>query len=116
MFSNLRTEGGVSNHFIIPANVQPFDYQKQVVKIVSSTDPGLQKLALENKALVLFEFKNYVHAYKPARIEYLLDGKQQTYARDDKSTHRMLKPNPYILSKVMKFRPFEIAGPQTCSH
>jgi hypothetical protein len=116
MFSNLRTEGGVTNHFIIPAGIQVFDYQKEVVQIVSSSDHGLQKLAAEDKAMVLFEFKNYVHVRKPQQVEYLLNGCKRIYRRADKTTHELLPPNSYILTKVMRFRAFRISEPQPCAH
>ena len=45
MFSNLRTEGGRSNHFLIPATAQIFGYQRDVVQIVRSSDEYLQSAA-----------------------------------------------------------------------
>ena len=39
MFSNLRTEGGETNHYVVPSNVQIFDYQKDVVEIISFPIP-----------------------------------------------------------------------------
>ena len=116
MFSNLRTEGGTTNHFIVPATAQIFDYQKEVVEIVSSTDPLLQKLAEENKAMVLFEFRNYVHERKPARVEYLLNGERKVVTRGDNASLQVLGKNPYVLKKLMKFRPFAVSGPQPCAH
>ena len=116
MFSNLRTEGGMTNHFIVPATAQIFDYQKEVVEIVSSTDPVLQKLAEENMAMVLFEFRNYVHKRKPARVEYLRNGEKKVVTIEDQASLQALGENPYVLGKLMKFRPFVVSGPQPCSH
>lgn len=116
MFSNLRTEGGTTNHFIVPTTAQLFDYQKEVVEIVSSTDPLLQKLAEENKAMVLFEFRNYVHERKPARVEYLVNGERKVVLRGDNASLQALGKNPYVLKKLMKFRPFAVSGPQPCAH
>jgi hypothetical protein len=42
MFSNLRTEGGRSNHLIVPADWQLFDYQRELVRVVRSSDRYLQ--------------------------------------------------------------------------
>ncbi len=116
MFSNLRTEGGKTNHYIVPTGVQVFGFQKEVVEIISSTDPGLQKLANENKALVLFEFRNYVNERKPEKIEYLLNGKSHTFVRTETGALKALGSNPYALRKLMKFRPFTIEEPQPCAH
>lgn len=116
MFSNLKTEGGATNHFIVPATVQIFDYQKNVVEIISSTDPYLQSLAEERIALVLFEFQNYVHHRQPERVEYRINGERRSFKKDDSATYAALGSNPYILRKLMKFRPFALHGPQPCFH
>jgi hypothetical protein len=116
MFSNLRTEGGITNHYIIPVTFQVFPYQKDVVQIVSSSDPYLQSLAVKDKQLVLFEFSNYVHQVKPVKVEYLLNGKRNTFPFQEGSPGVAIHKNPYILSKLMKFRPFSRHEPQPCAH
>jgi hypothetical protein len=116
MFSNLRTEGGISNHYLIPADVQIFDFQKQTVDIISSSDPYLQKLAGENKSLVLFEFRNVVHERNPEHIVFLYNGERHTYARGQNTAGTMLEKNSFILAKLMKFRAFSAEGEQPCSH
>jgi hypothetical protein len=116
MFSNLRTEGGKTNHLIIPASAQLFDFQKDVVQVISSSDPGLQDLARENRAMVLFEFRNYVNDRKPEYVEYLLNGKTQIFQKSDIASYRTLGENPFVLKKLMRFRPFNIEEPQPCAH
>ena len=116
MFSNLRTEGGKTNHFIIPVSAQIFDYQKDVVEIVSSTDPYLQTLGERQQALVLFEFRNYVNDRNPARVAYKLNGEYRVLRKEDRSTYEILGSNPYVARKLMKFRPFTLRGPQECLH
>lgn len=116
MFSNLRTEGGKTNHFIVSPRLQIFDYQRNVVEIVSSTDYGLQKLANEGKVMVLFEFRNYVNDRKPKKVEYLLNGEKHIFLKGESTSERALGKNPYILKKLMKFRPFTLEEPQPCAH
>jgi hypothetical protein len=116
MFSNLRTEGGVSNHFIVPADLQVFDFQKDVVEVVSSTDYGFQELANEKKSLVLFEFRRLVNNRKPERIEYFLNGEKKTFNASDSASVSALGKNPYVLSKLMHFRAFSEKDPQPCRH
>lgn len=116
MFSNLRTEGGVSNHFLIPVKAQIFDYQKQWVEIESSSDPLLTQLATEHKALVMFEFRNYINDNRPARVEYLLNGSKKTFDAADPASVAEVGKNPYLLRKLMKFRPFYPQGAQECTH
>jgi hypothetical protein len=114
MFSNLKTENGDSNHFLIPASLQVFDYQKDVVDVVSSSDPNLQKIANTNLSMVWFEFRNYLNEHRPAEVQYVRNGKQAVYLRDDRSTHP--GKNNYVIAKLMKFRSFNKAGAQPCSH
>ena len=116
MFSNLKTEGAETNHFIVPATVQIFDYQKEVVEIVSSTDPHLQGLADQRLGLVLFEFRNYVNDRRPERVEYIVNGEGRIFSKNDRGSYAELGANPYVLRKLMKFRPFSLQGPQPCFH
>lgn len=114
MFSNLRTEGGVSNHYVVPAGLQVFSYQEDAVEIISSSDPYLQQLADQQKLLVLFEFSNYVYNRNPMEVTYLLNGERKIFRRGMVET--ALPRNPYLLAKLMKFRTFSKHEPQPCSH
>jgi hypothetical protein len=114
MFSNLKTENGSTNHFVMPASFQVFNYQKDVVDVVSSSDPNLQKLANANLSMVWFEFKNYLNEHRPAEVIYIRNGTTEIYRKDDKSTHP--GKNNYALAKLMKFRAFNKDGAQPCSH
>ena len=116
MFSNLRTEGGRTNHFLVPASVQVFNYQKDVVEIISSSDKNLEQLGQEGKALVLFEFRNYVNDKKPERVEYRINGEPKLLIKGDEGAYAALGKNPYVLRKLMRFRPFSPNGPQECAH
>lgn len=114
MFSNLKTEGGSSNHYIIPASVQIFDYQKDVVDVVSSSDPSLEKIAKANLSMVWFEFRNYLNEHHPTEVQYLRKGKLNVYRKEDRATHP--GKNNYVVAKLMKFRAFNKEGAQPCSH
>ena len=117
MFSNLRTEGGVSNHFVVPASAQIFDFQKDMVEIVSSTDKDLQELANENRLMTYFEFKDYVASNKPTAIAYIRNGELYNFNLSEASqTQGLLTPNPYILRRVMGFREINKFDPQPCYH
>jgi hypothetical protein len=48
MFSNLRTEGGTTNHLFIPASWQVFDVQQDLVTILDSSDDALAWLGRPN--------------------------------------------------------------------
>jgi hypothetical protein len=76
----------------------------------------LQQLADDRKALVLFEFRNLVNERKPEKIEYLLNGTKQVFLRAESGSFARVGKNPYILKKLMKFRPFAVEEPQECNH
>ncbi|MBT1703952.1 hypothetical protein [Chryseosolibacter indicus] len=115
MYSNLRTEGGISNHYIIPASFQIFNFQRETVEIISSSSDDLQQLAEEGKQIVLFELKNYVHERKIKEVTFLYQGKLYHYKRGADTTG-LLSKNPYILYKLMRFRAFTKNEPQPCTH
>ncbi len=117
MFSNLRTEGGKTNHYIVPVSTQIFDYQKDLVEVVSSTDSLLTKTVRENQLMVYFAFKNYVNIKKPKRVEYIRNGERKLFVWDDPATHGdMLNRDARLLRKVMGFRTIGKYEPQPCNH
>ena len=117
MFSNLRTEGGVSNHFIVPASVQLFDFQKDMVEIVRSSDKELQELAQTNRLMTYFEFKDYVASNRPSTVEYIRNGEHITFnLAEAKQSDALLNPNPYILRRLLGFREISKFDPQPCYH
>ncbi|RDV16693.1 hypothetical protein DXT99_02610 [Pontibacter diazotrophicus] len=117
MFSNLKTEGGVTNHFIVPAGVQVFDFQKDMVEVVSSSDKELQALAANRKLMAYFEFKDYVASNKPQFVEYIRKGKQYTFnLAEANHTHELMSQNPYLLRRLLSFREINKYDPQPCYH
>ncbi|NTS39505.1 hypothetical protein HRG84_01190 [Flavisolibacter sp. BT320] len=118
MFSNLRTEGGISNHYIMPASLQIFDFQKDLIEIVSSTDPVLAKIANENKLMVYFSFKEIVAIRRPQRVEYLLNGQPKLFDLQTaiETNDPLLKKNSLLLRNLFAFRLINKYDPQPCAH
>ncbi|WP_125077726.1 hypothetical protein [Rufibacter latericius] len=117
MFSNLRTEGGKTNHFLVPVSSQIFNYQKDVVEIISSSDPFFQKLAAEQRQLVYFQFRKYVRKNKVQQVTYLRNGQEFSYARGQSfTTHDLQKKEHPVLEKLMLFRNFYKSEVQGCLH
>ena len=73
MFSNLRTEGGVTNHYVVPASAQVFGFQSNLIEIVSTSDEKLRRLAEQDQLMVLFEFKRYLKKYEVDEVVYRLN-------------------------------------------
>jgi len=117
MFSNLRTEGGISNHYIVPVKAQIFNFQKDLVEIVSSSDKNLQKEADSNNLLVFFNFKDYIAMKRPERVEYIRKGVSKTFILNNPSTHEdLLQRNNVLLRKIFNFRAINKYEPQPCNH
>ncbi|WP_143080201.1 hypothetical protein [Hymenobacter arizonensis] len=117
MFSNLRTEGGITNHVFIPVSTQIFDFQKDMVEVVSSTDKQLKEVASKHQLLPFFQFKNHVAKAKPEQVVYIRNGQQYTFNQataspDDELRHQ----SPLILQKLMGFRAISKYEPQPCEH
>jgi hypothetical protein len=58
MYSNLRTEGGVSNHLLLPTTLQLFEHERDLVTVVSSSDRVLALLARRQ-----WHGSNYFYSY-----------------------------------------------------
>jgi hypothetical protein len=117
MFSNLRTEGGFTNHYIIPTSLQIFDYQKDLVEVVSSSDPYLQSQAEHQKIMVYFDFRKHISENRPERVEYIRNGKASVFDISKASPgDELLVKHPYLFRKLMRFRSINKFEPQPCSH
>jgi hypothetical protein len=117
MFSNLRTEGGVSNHLIVPASVQIFDYQKDLVEIKSSSDKVFRKYVRQNKMVVYPHFQRMVLMRKPANVTYVYKGQEKTFEMASAAPNDpLLQQQPYWFRKLIRFRAVSEQLPQPCSH
>ena len=117
MFSNLRTENGTTNHFFIPTSAQVFSYQKDMVEIVFSSDPKLQKVADEQKLMTFFQFRNHVATARPARVEYIRHGERRTFDLATAAANdELLRKSSVVLRKLLGFRAITKTEPQPCQH
>jgi hypothetical protein len=116
MFSNLRTEGGMTNHYIIPASTQIFNFQSNLIEIVSSSDEKLQRLADQSQLMVLFEFKRYLKKNDVDEVVYRLNGKLDVYRKGETSLEGVLQPESAFLFRLMRFRNISKFEPQPCAH
>ena len=109
MFSNLRTEGGVSNHYLFPASIQVFDYQRQLVKVHDSSDRLLRLFASRHQLVPIFEiqrrqdvqvtFSDATRGELSGRAGDLVPGELPLWKR-----------------KLLYFRPVDAGTRQRCYH
>ena len=115
MFSNLRTENGYSNHFFIPANIQIFDFQKDLVEITATSDPVLLGYAQSQRLMTLFDLNKRISTTFPTYVNYTYKGAEYEYVAGQNDPMQLEKRPPYYLRKLLRFRIIN-SGANTCTH
>ena len=111
MYSNLRTEGDRSNHLLVPAAVQVFDFQRDLVEIKDSSSGFLNNLGQRRLLLPFFEVRAYL-ASRPGTTLAFARHAPPGMPPDD----QLQRPVPWLLRKLLYFRPVALDGPQPCLH
>jgi hypothetical protein len=118
MYSNLRTEGGRSNHFVVPAGFQIAPYQRDLVQVLQSNSPPLARLAAERMVIPWEELRARLSEASASSgsvsLTYLRAGRRYqvgSAARDS----LLALPVSRLGLKLLRFRPVELAGPRRCS-
>lgn len=108
MFSNLHTEGGVTNHLIMPSGIQFTDWQYDLVDIIDSNQPALIAARDKNMMIVYLELRRLRTENLPDfRVTFLRKGKLQTYDQAIPATHDVLQPLNGLARRYFYFRPVE---------
>ena len=106
MYSNLRTEGGYSNHWLLPASLQVWNYQRDLVTIHRTSVPRIQRLVNRGYRWTFYEFKWLMHEYPRASVVYERNGVVRRVRRVGEDAE--LTPDKGALRKFLRFRP--VAG------
>jgi hypothetical protein len=121
MFSGLRTEGGISNHYIITRPIPLFPYQDKVVYIEKATNASMQAAADDNQGVVLFDFQRHI-AYRERLIGPLrLRFEDIRYDRQDANAFLAFAEEHFVDQnwferKYMSFRLVDDPFPKQCRH
>lgn len=116
MFSNLRTEGGVTNHLFMPSSLQVLGYQRDLVRVKQTTIADLRRTADAGWQLTYFEFRSMVRRFADDSVTYERGGVTRTVPRigDDAE---LMAPENRLLRKVLNFRHVEISPDDSrCTH
>jgi hypothetical protein len=116
MFSNLRTEAGVSNHLFLPRSFRIAGYQDDLVEIVESSERSFSRFAEEGKVLPYLEFHRRAAMNPEHRVSYERAG--ELHVVDRIADHpELATPPPLLQRKLGHFRPIAVSGaPIECSH
>ncbi|TXK50491.1 hypothetical protein FVR03_04730 [Pontibacter qinzhouensis] len=119
MFSNLRTEGGYSNHLFIPGSLQFTNLQHDLVDVVESDLEELQRYKQEDQYLTYFELRRLVssHLNKDFYVNFLRNGQLQGLRVENGIADQpdLALPHAYLTSKFVRFRPID-KGACLCKH
>jgi hypothetical protein len=118
MFSNLRTEGGLSNHWFMPRLISLGHYQEDLVEIIASDDAELAEY--QNKQLLLpyFEFRRMVSGLADVNVTYRRGGVEQTFrcAAGRCNDAELAEPYSRLLGRLLYFRPVDKGPHMLCRH
>jgi hypothetical protein len=118
MYSNLRTEGGRSNHFVVPTGFQIAPYQRDLVQVLESNFPPLARLAADRMVIPWTELRARLTEAAPSSgsvsLTYLRNGRR--YQVGSAASDSLLAlPVSRLGLKFLRFRPVELRGPRRCS-
>jgi hypothetical protein len=118
MYSNLRTEGGRSNHFLFPASLQLVSYQRDLVEVLGSSAAPLARLGSDHMVIPWAELRarltQATAASGAVSLTYLRGG--QRYEVGSAASDSLLAlPVSRFQLKFMRFRAVEQVGPRRCS-
>lgn len=114
MFSNLRTEGERWNHAILPPSMKVAGYQDDLVEIVSTSHPYLERIRRAGQRLTYFDLRVRASERPAAAVTYVRGGR--TYVVPRVADDPELRQAP-ALRRLFAFRPVDPPGVRTpCRH
>jgi hypothetical protein len=113
MFSNLRTEGGSTNHLLFARLPYLFSYQDRLVTIHSSDAAALQAYIGPNRQMIEYELHRFLANAPDTRVRFSIDG--QNFDHVDPADNRYLATN-WLLRKFLIFKPVDWTEPKPCTH
>jgi len=120
MYSNLRTEGGRTNHLIVPRPLALFDYQTDLVSIESSSDSQLSGLAAKGYPVPFYSLRKRVAELRASglrniEVVYLRAGSRVVTTQAE-AEPAFARPPSYFQRKFLRFREILPMDANVCSH
>lgn len=133
MYSNLRTEGGINNHFFMPA-FRLTGYQDDLVEVLEITHAPvnaqypelrnvlrtIQESSERSQYVVRFELQRAAQMSRNAmvslRIRYQDGDVVREYDSRDEENGEMMQDHPTWIGKLLFFRPVDKDGHMRCRH
>jgi hypothetical protein len=118
MFSNLRTEGGRSNHLFMPRLATITSYQDDLVEVLDSDTPAVLELKRQELLLPYFEFREVVSEFMDVHITYLRQGEVRHFDCVDGNCNdpELATEYPRAQRAFFYFRPVDKGPKMHCRH
>lgn len=121
MFSGLRTEGGISNHYLIQKPIPIFSYQDTIVYVEDAQNGSLVEAARDNQGILMFDFHRHFSIREPLALPVRLRVGDNVYAitsPDDLSAFaaEYFKKQSWFEQKYLSFRLVDEPYPNQCRH
>jgi len=121
MFSGLRTEGGISNHYIVREPIRLFSYQDDVVYIDEAQNPSLIDAKNDGQGIVLFDFQRHFMSRDQLMLPLSLRVNEVSYSMNDIESFQRFADEHFtkqswLEQKYMSFRLVDQLRPNRCRH
>jgi hypothetical protein len=113
MYSNLATVDGETNHLLVPRTLPVLDAQTDLVRIVSTDDPGLRLYVEQRYDIPFLQLRAYLSEHPAVAITYERDGQRHelAHAADDAA---LIRPVPQWQQKLEAYRALDQTDPNRC--
>lgn len=121
MFSNLRTEGGISNHLFIPSSLLVKTLQSDLIEILETDLKELKEFTSNNQLITYFELRRTISEANMVNsnfyVNYIRADERHTVtvANNISSDTVLTTPHSWMATKFVRFRPID-KGPCLCKH
>lgn len=113
MFSNLHTEGGVSNHLVTPKPPYLFNYQNDLARIIDSNNPKVKHLGETDQYMVMLGMKELLRKQPDTWITYEKDG----VIHERATTQSFIGQQAGLLERnLLIFKSVDFSTPKACTH
>lgn len=114
MFSNLHTEGGITNHLLIRQPPYLFPYQRDVALIRAASDPAMQRLADRGQGLVMLSLQEYLRRHPQHWVTY--DMGKVHHEKVSAASPDLPAPANWWERTFLIFKTVDYARPKVCTH
>ncbi len=114
MFSNLITEGGRSNHLILP-NLRLFDHQSRIATVLKSDHPALGLWSRKGYTMVEFQVLDYLERAAGTSATFTVNGETFTHSPDNPLPAISRLP-PRWYRNLVVFKPVVLESPRKCDN